>query len=600
MKKYKIYIVGILALAAGLFIGYLIFSTKNTNETAVNSHHEQQSEEQIWTCSMHPQIRQPESGDCPICGMELIPATTGNENSNEFGFQMTEEAVKLANIQTTIVKETSSEGGASLHLNGKIQADETKAASLVTHIPGRIEKLYISFTGEQVKKKQKIATIYSPELITAQKELIESQKIVDISPGLLLAAKNKLKYWKISNQVINDILETGVIRETFDIYADFSGVVSQRKVAVGAYLKKGGILFDVQNLNSLWAIFDVYESDLSKIKLGSQILFTTPSVPNKTFKAKINFIEPVLNSKTRVVTIRAEVYNSSNRLKPEMFISGKLNITQKNKNISVPKTAVLWTGQRSVVYVKNPDVEIPSFEYREIELGESTGSEYAVTKGLNLGEEVVTNGAFVIDASSQLSNQLSMMNKKVKLKNDQHSSHLPDYTSNTPKGFKEQLSSVAKAYFSLKDALVSTDSMLAVSSSIVVLNAAEKVDMALIKGEAHIYWMEQLKAIQSHARKITELNDIEEQRKQFDFLSQALIKSIKVFGVDEDTFYVQYCPMAIDSDGATWLSEHKKILNPYFGSTMLHCGKILDTIDQSFKNAPMQEQSNVKMNLHNH
>ena len=599
MKKYKIYIVAILALAIGLLIGWLLF--KNGTQP-VQEHSEpssNQTESEIWTCSMHPQIRQNEPGDCPICGMDLIPASQGSSD-NEIGFQMTADAIKLANIQTTIIGNADANEGATLKLNGKIQANETKSASLVTHIPGRIEKLYVSYTGEQVNKGQKIATIYSPELITAQKELLEAKKIQDISPGLLTAAKNKLKYWKIGEQVIQDILTSGTIRETFNIYADHSGVVNQKRVSVGDYLSTGEVLFDVQNLYSLWALFDVYENDLSQVKIGRNIYFTTPSALNKRFKAKITFVNPVIDPNTRAATIRAEVSNTTGKLKPEMFITGELQTSKKSDNLTVPKSAVLWTGQRSVVYVKIPDTDIPSFEYREIEIADATASGYAVVSGLAYGEEVVTNGAFVIDASAQLNNQVSMMNKNVMAKNAVHSNHLPDYTNTTPQIFKEQLTAIASTYLLLKDALVASDQQKAAENVKTILDNTEKVDMSLVKDKAHIYWMEQLKAIQAHGKKIGESEDIEEQRKQFDFLSQALIKSLKVFGVEGDTFYVQHCPMANDNDGADWLSKHEKILNPYFGEKMLTCGTVQDTIDNNFKNPPMQEQSNVQINLHNH
>jgi len=574
MKNYKIYIVVIAAIGIGLLLGWFLFNKNTSVSTQEHSeHNSSKTEIEIWTCSMHPQIRQNEPGDCPICGMDLIPASQASSD-NEIGFQMTDEAIKLANIQTTIIGNADANEGATLKLNGKIQANETKSASLVTHIPGRIEKLYVSYTGEQVNKGQKIATIYSPELITAQKELLEAKKIQDISPGLLTAARNKLKYWKIGEQVIQDILNTGTIRETFNIYADHSGVVNQKRVAVGDYLSTGEVLFDVQNLYSLWALFDVYENDLPNVRVGQTINFTTPSTPNKIFKAKITFVNPVIDPNTRAATIRAEVSNTTGKLKPEMFVTGELATYQKTSALTVPKSAVLWTGQRSVVYVKIPDTDIPSFEYREIEIADATASGYAVVSGLAYGEEVVTNGAFVIDASAQLNNQVSMMNKNVMAKNAIHSTHLPDYTSTTPQIFKEQLTAIASSYLLLKDALVASDQQKAAENVNDILGKAQKVDMSLVKDKAHIYWMEQLKAIQSHGKKIGESEDIEEQRKQFDFLSQALIKSLKVFGVEGDTFYVQHCPMANDNDGADWLSKHKKILNPYFGEKMLTCGTV--------------------------
>jgi len=562
MKKNNLYIVALTALAVGLLLGWMIFKDDRTISLENGELKKTEEKSEIWTCSMHPQIRQNEPGDCPICGMDLIPAGQA-DNSNSNGFQMTDDAIKLANIQTTIIGNNGSEVESVLKLNGKIQANETKSASIVSHIPGRIEKLYVSYTGEQVNKGQKIATVYSPDLITAQKELLEAKKIEEISPDLLQAAKNKLKYWKIDGQVIEEILQSGSVKENFTIYAEHSGIVERKKVSVGDYLTTGEVLFDVQNLNNLWVLFDVYENDLSKISIGSKIDFTTPSASNKVFEANITFIDPVINPQTRVSTVRAEVNNSGRKLKPEMFITGELSIMQKSNNLTVPKSAVLWTGKRSVVYVKEPNTEIPSFEFREIEIGDATQSGYEVITGLDKGEEVVSNGAFVIDASAQLNNRTSMMNRNVMLKNELHSNHLPDYTASTPNLFKEQLTALTNTYFPLKDALVESDVGKAAIATSELLNFTDNVDMSLVKGEAHSYWMEQLKAIKSHGKKIKKSEDIEEQRKQF-------------------------------------VSKQEKILNPYFGEKMLKCGTIQDTIDENFKNSPMLEQSSNQIKLHNH
>jgi Cu(I)/Ag(I) efflux system membrane fusion protein len=423
MEKKNI-IIGGVTLTIGLLLGYLFFGGSNNNQTSThfegdghNHKDSTQSAEKtiIWTCSMHPQIRKTEPGNCPICGMTLIPADD-NSNSNPLVLEMSNDAVKLAEIQTTIIggKSNQSNIEGTLNLSGKIQADETTTASIVSHIPGRIEKLFISFTGEQVRRGQKIATIYSPNLITAQKELLEAYKVKDVNPSLFEATKNKLKYWKITDQQIDEILNENKVKEYFNIYADHSGVVTKLRVSVGDHLMEGGVLFEIQNFNSLWGIFDAYESDIPKIKLGDWIEFTTPALSNQTFKGKISFIDPVINPKTRAARVRVDINNNNKFLKPEMFINGVLKSKIKQSHqIIIPKTAVLWTGVRSVVYVKVPDTEIPSFEFREITLGENLGQYFVVTSGLKIGEEIVTNGAFVIDAASQLNSQNSMMNRDV-------------------------------------------------------------------------------------------------------------------------------------------------------------------------------------------
>jgi len=422
MEKKNI-IIAVVSIVIGLFFGYMMFGGNATEQTQKHTendghNHAEENTETIWTCSMHPQIRKTEPGNCPICGMTLIPADD-NTNSNPLVLEMTNDAVKLSNIQTTIVgvKNQNSEHSGMLSLSGKIQANETTTASIVSHIPGRIEKLFISFTGESIYKGQKIATIYSPNLITAQKELLEAYKVKDVNPSLFEATKNKLKYWKITDQQIDEILKENTVKEYFNIYADHSGVVTKRKISVGDHLMEGGVLFEIQNFNKLWGIFDAYESDLPKIKMGNWVEFTTPAVPNQIFKGRISFIDPVIDPKTRTARVRVDINNTKNILKPEMFVNGvlksKISKSVTNQQLMIPKTAVLWTGERSVVYVKLPNTEVPSFEFREVSLGEDLGKYFIVTNGLKIGEEIVTNGAFVIDAAAQLNSQTSMMNRNV-------------------------------------------------------------------------------------------------------------------------------------------------------------------------------------------
>ncbi len=584
MKTKNVFILSSLALLFGFCIAWIIKPSNHQAITAPDDHSVTISENlRIYTCAMHPQIRQEEPGDCPICGMDLIPADQGSSD-DPLVLEMTTEAVKLANIQTTIVGGTSGESRKTIRLSGKVQADERRASSQVAHVPGRIEKLFVTFTGEQVNKGQKLLTLYSPELITAQRELLEAIKLQNVNPGLIEAARNKLRFWKIAASTIEAIEQKKEIQETFTLYADESGIVTKRRVAVGDYVKVGEALFDLMNLHKVWVLFDAYEEDLTNIRVGNHIEFSTPSVPNKTFKTQITFIDPVINPNTRVTSVRTEVNNKYLQLKPEMFVNGTLRQkTDSVTKLTVPKSAVLWTGTRSVVYVKVPDTAIPSFRFRDVVLGESLGSTYQVMNGLEAGEVVVTYGSFSIDAAAQLNNQVSMMNKNVKLKGADHTDHLPDFTSTTPIEFKHQLADVSAAYFGLKDAFVATDRDQAAKEATQIMLALSKVNISLLKEESHIYWMEDLKALQAHSKKIPELEDVEEQRKQFEFISQSLIKSIKVFGIPEDIYFIQHCPMVNNNTGAVWISREKIIANPYFGDKMLRCGTIQDTITKDYK-----------------
>jgi Cu(I)/Ag(I) efflux system membrane fusion protein len=578
-----------LALMIGLGLGYFIFNNDDEKHEHTKS---EINGETIYTCSMHPQIRQNEPGDCPICGMDLIPLDK-NGSSDPTVLEMTEAAVQLANIQTTVLGQTG-KSAKEFTLSGKIQADERTAASQVSHLSGRIEKLYVTFKGERVNKGQKVAEVYSPDLVAAQQELLEALKYQEVNASLLEAARKKLYYWKIPKSAILEIEKSGKIQETFTIYAETSGVVSNQRVSVGDYVKRGEALFDLLNLNQLWVLFDAYEDDLSNISVGDRVSFTTPAVPNRTFTTRINFIDPTINPQTRTASLRGEIVNNSGKLKPEMFITGTLQARVNTAaQLTVPKSAVMWTGTRSVVYMKIPNMEIPSFQFKVVEIGEGVGQSYLVKSGLERGEEVVTYGAFTIDAAAQLNNQASMMNQNVSVKGSEPTNDVLDYQANTPIKFKQQLNGLVSEYLNLKDAFVETDNKKAAKTAADFIKQLGKIDMGLVKGEAHIYWMQQLKAMKMSGQKIVDLKNVEAQRQQFQYVSNALINTLQAFGTEGKAFYQLHCPMVANNKGADWISAEKEIKNPYFGDKMMGCGIVKGELPLVIEGKPKATKSVV-------
>ena len=407
-----------LILLAGLFLGWLLFSGGNRKQSSqqtssVEEAHDHEAEPTIWTCAMHPQIRMEEPGQCPICGMDLIPLQTtgsGDASIDPNAIQLSAEAAALANVQTTIV--SRQDPVKEVRLYGTIQVDERLSQSQTSHVSGRIEKLHVSFTGESVRRGQPIATIYSPELLNAQQELIEAVKMKEMQPALLDAVREKLRLWKLTDEQIAHLEQSGEVSPLIDVTATTSGIVISKNVNQGDYVNTGTVLFDVANLSQVWAIFDAYESDLPFLKLGDRLEYTLQSLPGKTFSGRISFINPILDPSTRTAKVRVETANPRMELKPEMYATAHIqaSLKQYNNEIVVPKSAILWTGKRSIVYVKQPDTETPAFMLREIELGPSLGDAYVVLTGINDGDEIVTNGAFTIDASAQLAGKRSMMN----------------------------------------------------------------------------------------------------------------------------------------------------------------------------------------------
>ena len=592
MKNNKI-VIYIGLLAVGLLLGWFLFGGSSKEETEHN-HDKVSATNQMWTCSMHPQIMQPESGDCPICGMDLIPAESGSDGLLADQFKLTENAIALANIQTTIVGNGNVDGN-TIKLSGKIAENEEANAVQVSYFSGRIELLNISFTGEEVRKGQLLATIYSPELYAAQQELITASSLKESQPALHKAVRNKLKLWKLSENQINQIEETGKVKENFPVYATVSGTVTEKLVEQGDYIKQGQPLLKIANLNTVWGNFDVYENQIDRFKKGQEVMITTNAYPNKEFKGKVDFIDPVLNTKTRTVTLRVVLSNKDDVFKPGMFVTANIEgSTAKNDEVlSIPASSVLWTGERSVVYLKtNPDQ--PIFEMREIKLGNQIGNEYEVLEGLFVGNEIVTNGTFTVDAAAQLQGKKSMMNKDGGKVMTGHEGHLgmdnnasnkeSDHTNmnerlEVSEKFQQQLNSVYNAYINLKDALVKEDSISTSANATTLLNKLNKVDMKLLSdNKAHNHWMSLEGEIKSSATSISETSDIKSQRDHFKHLSSHLINAVQLFGINEKV-YVEFCPMADNNNGAYWLSKEEKVINPYFGEAMLTCGEVKQVIE---------------------
>ena len=292
-------------IAIGLLIGSLVFSGGDSEKKVKKK--DTASTDEIWTCSMHPQIRQNEPGDCPICGMDLIPLDEAGGSDSPIRFVMTTNAVKLAQIETTIVGDKAARSNApekEIFLTGKVKMNETNSSTQTAHLKGRIEEIYINYTGEQVSKGQKIAKIYSPELVAAQKELIEAIKIKAELPSLYTAAREKIKQWKLPDSMIDEIEKSGKVQTEVNIYADMSGTVMKRYVEVGDYLKPGAPIADIMNLNTVWVLFDVYEKDLQWVRVGEIVEFNLAAMPEKTFRARISFIDPIINPNTRVAEAR--------------------------------------------------------------------------------------------------------------------------------------------------------------------------------------------------------------------------------------------------------------------------------------------------------
>lgn len=583
----------------GIIFGWMFFHNSGNNIESEHKHDQQEEVSITWTCSMHPQIKMDKPGKCPLCGMDLIPLdlSSSDEEVSPNEIQMTEAAMKIADIQTIEVRKDYS--NKEVYLLGKVKPDERNIAELTARFGGRMEKLFVNFTGQNVVKGEKLATIYSPELVTAQKELLEAIEYKESNPAFYRATRNKLKLWDLNDEQIKQIEENGEPQHYFNVLSPITGTVTMRHVSLGDYVKEGSALFQVIDLRKIWVMFEAYESDLPWLSHGDHVVFNIQSIPGKTYSGLVAYIDPFINAKTRIANVRLEVENPNLELKPEMYVNGIVHpkMSGNKKDLLIPKTSVLWTGKRSVVYVKVPDRNKVSFLYREITLGPDAGEFYIVIKGLEEGEIIAMNGVFKIDAAAQLAGKPSMMNPERGVKSTGHnhggmemgskSSKIQDHSGHVQSSkpikvdskFVMQITDVYNNYLDLKDGFVATDSKLVAEKAKSVKALLKKVDMKLLKGDAHMKWMDQLKPLNDNLEKIVSSDDIDIQRSAFADFNLAYYNCVKTFGLKDITTYYQYCPMADRDKGAYWFSETKKIKNPYFGEAMLGCGETREVFE---------------------
>jgi Cu(I)/Ag(I) efflux system membrane fusion protein len=425
---------------------------------------------------MHPQIKLTKPGKCPICNMDLIPIENEPQGSSDDTSDKTEltlsaTAEKLAQIETTPVQRKAVTK--EIRLVGKADYDETRLTHITAWVPGRIERMFVDYKGITVNEGDHMLELYSPELLSAQEELIQAAKSLSrLKSGsalvrksteqALIAAREKLKLLGLTEAQVKDIERSGKTRDKVTIYAPSGGIVVERNATEGMYVQTGTRIYSIADLSKLWIHLDAYESDLPWIRYGQNVEFSTKAIPGRTFSGKVSFISPIVDEDTRTTKVRVNVDNTKGILKPGLFVDGVvrasiygpgkvMDASLKGKYIGpmhpeivrdapgecpicgmalvpaedlgylthpedveeplvIPDTAPLLTGTRAVVYVKDP--EKSRYELREVTLGPRAGKFYIVESGLKEQELVVTKGAFKIDADLQIRGKQSMMNPK--------------------------------------------------------------------------------------------------------------------------------------------------------------------------------------------
>lgn len=293
-----------------------------------------------WTCGMHPSVKMDKPGKCPICAMDLVPVYEKGAGAEEAGalatIELSERARKLAQVKTDIIGFKSLTK--DIYTVGLIEYDERLKTIVSAWIPGRIDKLFVDFTGTQVVKGESMVWIYSPDLVSTQEEYLlalETLEKVKESPfdevingakSLIEASKRRLLWWGVTEKQIEELTKNKKIKQHTVIYAPIGGIVIEKKALEGQYVMQGEMIYTVADLSNIWMKANIYEFEMAWIKIGQEVEVTTPTYPGEAFIGRVSFIEPFLDEKTRSVKIRCDIPNHQLKLKPSMYVNARLRI----------------------------------------------------------------------------------------------------------------------------------------------------------------------------------------------------------------------------------------------------------------------------------
>jgi membrane fusion protein, copper/silver efflux system len=540
----------------------------------------------IWTCAMHPQIRQPEPGKCPICGMDLVKVTgDGDDDARPDRVTLSPRAQALARLRTTTVHRMV-DPTAELRLLGRIEADETRSRAVTAWIGGRIDRLHVRTTGERVRAGQTIATLYSPEVLAAHQDLIAAGRQVTrmgaatptartAAEAAREAARDRLRLLGVTDDRVLAMESAEQPTRQIDIRSPFAGTVIERLATEGAFVATGQPLYRVADLSTVWVQLDAYERDLSALQVGQAVSVNVTAIPEESFDGKVAFIDPTVDPMRRTARVRVEVSNKDGRLRPGMFAHAIVQGTpgvQADRPLAIPHTAALFTGRRSLVYVEVPHADRPTYEARVVRLAPRAGDVFPVVAGLAEGERVVTKGAFVLDADLQIRGGASMMAGP-----DDLGEGPWDQVIELPTSERQKLRPVVSAYLELQQALTRDDLPGATAAGLLLRDGTVAVNLASPQ-TAKDAWAKLAEALGRQAVMISQADTLEGARAPFEALSAAVEVLLRIFGDPLDRrLSIAFCPMA-HGRGATWVQAGEEVENPYFGPSMLDCGELREHV----------------------
>jgi RND family efflux transporter MFP subunit len=539
-----------------------------------------------WRAPMDPTFISDKPGKSPM-GMDLVPVY-----EDEVGGEA-DDAIKInpATVQNIgVVTDTVERGDLRVEVRtvGTLDYNEDRIFWVNTKYDGWIEKVYVNYVGQSVRKGEPLFEIYSPDLVSTQEEYLSALKYRNKLAGsgfaeaesgaqsLLEASRNRLRNWDITDKQIDELEKTGKIKKTLTVVSQVNGVVTEKmnQALEGMYAKAGMNLYRIADLSSLWAHVDLYEYQLPWIKEGQEATVKISYYPGETFKGKVRFFYPYVDDKTRTNKVCIEVPNRGKKLRPQMFATVTFAPVAAKDAVLVPEMAVLHSGKRDVVIL---DAGNGRFEPREVELGLQGDDKYQVLEGLEGGEKIVTSSQFLIDSESNLREAINkmLMAKQSSgsgeaavpdAEHGEHSMKMAKMTVDSPQT-TAALSGVVEAYLPIWRTLAADSKEGVLQNARALADAAGKA--------ADVTHDEGLKSkIETlhNAAESMEADNLDQARESMKEVSRALVAIFEMYNTGvQGKYTIVECPMLKEK----WVQDTEEIRNPYFGSAMLACGNVV-------------------------
>jgi Cu(I)/Ag(I) efflux system membrane fusion protein len=420
MNKLSVVLI-IAALLAGAAGSYFLFRPHGGEEAATGNTTD------YYTCPMHLSVRSDRPGACPVCGMALVRKSAIQEVSDPASLRrvsLSPTQRVLANISTVPARRRTVR--ADIRATGFLSVAEPLQAIVAARFRGRIEKLHVTFTGATVRKGATLFELYSPDLISAEREFLIALESGGATGGALLdASRDRLRiHFGLTETQVRELEARRTVHSTLSFFSPLAGVVLEKNVQEGEYVGEGMVLYRLANLSSIWAYVDVYEKDLRFAAPGREVRIITEAFPGRTFTGRVTFVDPVINPETRTVRVRAELPNPGGSLRPNMYVQAEIAVPGAEL-LSVPAAAVLSTGARDVVWVETAE---NAFEPRAVTVGVRNEDFAQILDGLSEGEMVAATGGYLLDSESAL---------QLPSGTDPHSGHAVVPTVDTETGREE-------------------------------------------------------------------------------------------------------------------------------------------------------------------